>query len=237
MEQREKYFETEWKCNRTPNNQKSPSAGTECTVYCMITKEFEETLASKLDGGSALISNIIKSMDISIIGHVGRENNCVAVTFINDESVWSRTDDELIGLADEVFEVVIKYTTAWPKTISDNPDELVPLYASGAKYKPDVMFGMIDDVCINYNTASCIYSISFNQSVYDGLVKKHRKYFEYILKDVMMCNSIELYDEGTTLIAVDNNKGLGPTVDRADAIALAAMFAAMNIIQILDLRG
>ena len=36
---------------------------------------------------------------------------------------------------------------------------------------------------------------------------------------------------------VDENTGTGPTEDRANVIGLAAMFAVMNIAQIINLRG
>ena len=234
---REKYFETKWKCNRVPNNPKSPNAGGSCTVYCTITKEFEEILDGKYDKGSALITNIIKTIGNAKIQNVGRENNCVAITYINDESVWSMKDDELIKDTDKLFNTIIAYESAYPRAIPCNSDKIEPLYMSGSRYKPDAMFGMIKDVFIGYNRDSCIYKVSFDENVYKDLVCEHHMYFEYIMKDIMKCNNIGMHDDICVLEVVDENIGTGPTEDRANVIGLAAMFAVMNIAQIINLRG
>lgn len=235
-EEREKYFETEWKCNRVPNNPKSPNAGGSCTVYCTITKELEAILDSKFDKGSALITNIIKNTGNIKIQNVGRENNCIAITYINDESVWSMKDDELIEDADALFETIITCATTWASVIPKHPNEIAPLYTSGARYKPDLMFGMIGDVYIGYNRKYCIYGIIFDPETYKDMVCEHHMYFEYIMKDIMKCHSIGMNDKEFILEVVDKNIGTGPTEDRANAIGLAAMFAIISIAQIISLR-
>ena len=146
-------------------------------------------------------------------------------------------DDELIEDADNLFNTIITCATKWKSAIPATPNTIIPLYASGARYKPDAMFGMIEDVTIGYTRDVCAYGVIFNQCVYKDLVCEHHMYFEYIMKDIMKCNNICMDDNAFVLEMVDENTGIGPTEDRANVIGLAAMFAVMNIAQIINLRG
>ena len=223
-----------WKFNRITNDANGyVGNGGKVVAYAKITEDFQHILESLYDDGSALITNIVKEFNIAIIENVDRANNCVTVSFINSKSVWNHTDDELLVVVDNLFDYIYRFSQYGNGIPSDQNTQL-PIYTSGARYKPDAMFGMIKDVALEYTIESCIYSIMLEDGAYK-IVEEYIDYFRYILNNIMKCAMTTMAVHGTITV-VDNNKGIGPTIDRANALGCAVMYSIIQIEQLLELK-
>lgn len=224
-----------WKFNRIPNNENGyVSDGGKVVAYTKISEDFQKVLESLYDDGSALITNIVKEFNIAIIENVDRANDCVTVSFVNNKTIWDHTDDELLTVVDNLFDYIYEFSH-YGNAIPSEQNIALPVYTSGARYKPDAMFGMIKDVALQYTVESCIYSIMLENDAYE-LVKEYIDYFRYIMGNIMKSAMVSTTIDGTLTI-VDNNKGTGPTIDRANALGCAVMYSIIQIQQLLELKG
>lgn len=224
-----------WKFNRITNNENGyVSDGGKVVAYTKISEDFQKVLESLYDDGSALITNIVKEFNIAIIENVDRANDCVTVSFVNNKTIWDHTDDELLTVVDNLFDYIYEFSH-YGNAIPSEQNIALPIYTSGARYKPDAMFGMIKDVALQYTVENCIYSIMLENGAYE-LVEEYIEYFRYIMGTIMKSAMVSTTVNGTLTI-VDNNKGTGPTVDRANALGCAVMYSIIQIQQLLELKG
>ena len=231
---KEYLIEDGWKFNRSTNDQNGyTSNGGKVVAYTKITEDFQHVLESLYDDGSALITNIVKEFHINIIENINRENDCVVVSFINNKVVWDHTDDELLEVIDHLFDYIYEFSH-YRNAIPADQEIALPIYTAGARYKPDSMFGMIKDVALQYTVTNCIYSIMLEHDVY-ALVEEYSDYFKYALTNIMKAAMVSLTVDDTLTI-VDNNKGTGPTIDRAHALGCAVMHTIIQIDQLLELK-
>lgn len=238
MDNTKDYFIDDWKFNRIPNNESGyMSDGGRIVAYNTITDELKDKLDAMYDSGSALITNIIKThcngQGINLIASVERADTCITVPLVESESIWKSDNDKLSKLVNQVFKCIIdkvdKYS--WPP----KPDKLYPVYTSGSRYMPDAMVGLINDICVQYDTKYCMYAALLSDNSYD-LVCKYYKHIRSVMKDIMKCKNISIDSKTKSLILTDANKGVGPNIDRANALACAVMFIILNIVQLLQLE-
>ena len=219
-------FVDSWRFNRIPNNQSGYIGdGGRVVAYNTITEELRDELDSLYDDGSALITNAIKIKNLHYIAGVDRTEN---------ETIWKSDNDELSKLLytsfmDSILPSIGVYK--WPP----EPNCLYPIYTTGTRYIPDAMIGLIDDVCIQYDTKHCMYAIMLTDNAYDT-VCRYYKHFRSMLKDVMKCKNVDILVKNKTLVLSDRNKGAGPDIDRANALGCAVMFIILNIVQLLQLE-
>lgn len=223
-----------WKFNRTTNNENGyVSDGGKVVAYTKISEDFQHVLESLYDDGSALVTNIVKEFNIAIIENVDRANDCVTVSFVNNKVVWDHTDDELLTVVDDLFDYIYEFSN-YGNAIPSDQNTALPIYTSGARYKPDAMFGMIKDVALQYTVESCVYTVLLEHDAY-AIVTEYIDYFRYILSNIMKTGMVSVTVEDT-ITCVDNNKGTGPTIDRANALGCAVMYSIIQIQQLLELK-
>lgn len=230
-----KYFTDEWMFNRAGVDSKERStSGGRIVAYNKITKEFENALNAMYDNGSAIITNTVKMFsELSIISGVDRVSDCITISFINTKEVFKSTNDGLMVYINLLFDRIITRMEdgTWPA----EPDALHMIYATGERYLPDAMIGLIDDVGVQYNNKYCMYAIMLEYRTYD-ILRQYMKYFKSLLKSIMKCKQVTLLDKEKVLVISDTNKGTGPSIDRAHALGCAVMCYTLQILQLMEIK-
>jgi hypothetical protein len=207
-------------------------------MYTNITDEFEAKLNKMNDAGSTLFSNILKMNPElrNVIASIGRSNKMLSVRMLGKAAhKASEVSEDMIYKAVDTFTKIVCDTMDKYPVDAFLTDDITPIYTSGRADYPDNFLGVINDATVSYDQSFCCYTVLVNHEVYDNCIKDNTEYFNYVCKDIMHGGDVHYYDEGHAVAVVDENTGIGPSVDRCNAVACSVAFGLWGIINMQKL--
>lgn len=211
-----KYFRSDFKMEFQPD--RTPM------MYAYVTKEFMETLDSMLDGGSPLFSNrLIMSGASNVISRVNRVGDMFTM-ILNQDKCKELKEDGINTVIDNYIGGIISIMETYM-----SGGTFKPMFTCGMAWVPDIAFGNLVDIGIDYNQKQNKYIAMITKQAYDNYVIKYKTLFKEICKNVMKCKKVVFDDYRQTITIIEPNSGTGPTADKAYAYAMAILFEINGI--------
>ena len=198
-------------------------------LYTQMTEELQEAMNRIPDKGAAIISNYIKSTELTwIIQRMARDGSIISVTLNNSDIVMGLKDDNHRNLVNIVSNDIGDLVMKWYGSELE-PSVLIPIYESGLEHIPDSFMDMIYDTTMSYDQKTCNYCVMLKPYAYAHCVNQKR-YIRHMLTEIMKGKKVLFYDDKNCIIVVDKNEGKGPTVARAHAVCCGVVFTLFGII-------
>ena len=198
-------------------------------LYTQMTDELQEAMNRIPDKGAAIISNYIKTNELTwIIQRMSRDGSVLSVTLNNSDIVMGLKDGNHRNLVNAVSNDIGDLVMKWYGKDID-PSALIPIYGSGLEHIPDSFIDMVYDTTMSYDQKTCNYCVMLKPEAYGHCISQKR-YIRHILTDIMQGKKVLFYDDKKCIIVVDRNEGKGPTAARAHAICCGVIFTLFGII-------